>query len=153
MMLCCVAGLRIKSAHVLEAKHRTACRSGAYFKLTVDDVFWDSAILHATHVAEPSLATLADETIHVGSACQLEHFCVGGVILSLDAKDASEATLVKCVEATLLPGMFRSCITAVQQDAEDKRLVHLNPSVQCECAVFLHPLDQSGHGGRKLCYK
>ena len=66
-----VAGLHIMSAHILEVKHRTACWSGAYFKLTV--VFSDSAILHATHVAGPSQATLAEESMHAWSVCQLEH--------------------------------------------------------------------------------
>ena len=57
---------------------------------------------------------------------------------------------MKCVEATLLLGTFRPCFTAAQQDAEDTGLVHLNPSVQLECAVFPHPTGQSGHGGRSF---
>ena len=124
--------------------------SGAYFKLTVEDVFRDSAILHATYVAEPSQATLAEDNIHAGSVCQLEHFCVGDVILPFDAKGAPEATYVKCVEAMLLLGISRPCLTAVQPDAEDTGLVPLNPSVQRECAVFPHPISQSGHGGRSF---
>ena len=91
-----------------------------------------------------------EESKHAGSVCQLEHFCVGDVILPLDAKDAPEATQVKCVEAMLLLGISRPCLTAVQQDAEDAGHVHLNPSVQNECAVFPHPLGQSGHGGRSF---
>ena len=43
-------------------------------------------------MAEPSQATLAEESIRAGSVCQLEHFCVGDVILPFDAKDAPEAT-------------------------------------------------------------
>ena len=41
-------------------------------------------------MAEPSEATLAEESIHAGSVCQLEN--VGDVILPFDAKDAPEAT-------------------------------------------------------------
>ena len=37
-------------------------------------------------------ATLAEENIHVGSVCQLDHYCVGDVIQPFDAKDAPEAT-------------------------------------------------------------
>ena len=47
----------------------------------------------------------------------------------------------------------RPCLTTVhvsQQDAEDTGLVHLNPSVPCECAIFPHPIGQSGHGGRSF---
>ena len=47
----------------------------------------------------------------------------------------------------LLLGICRPCLTIVQQDAEETGLVHLNPSVQCECAVFPYPNGQSGHGG------
>ena len=54
---------------------------------------------------------------------------------------------MKCVEATLLLGICCSCLTAVQQDAEDTGIVHLNPSIQCECAVYPHPIGQSGNGG------
>ena len=37
-------------------------------------------------------ATLAEENIHAGSVCQLDHYCVGDVIQPFDAKDAPEAT-------------------------------------------------------------
>ena len=57
---------------------------------------------------------------------------------------------MKCVEATLLSGICRPCLTAVQQDADDTGLVHLNPSVPCECAVFPQLIGQSGHGGRSF---
>ena len=55
---------------------------------------------------------------------------------------------MKCVKAMLLLGISRPCLNDVQQDAEDTGLVHLNPSVPCECAVFPHPIGQSGHGRR-----
>ena len=38
---------------------------------------------------------------------------------------------MKCVEAMLLLGICRPCLTVVQQDAEDTGRVHLKPSVQC----------------------
>ena len=81
-------------------------------------------------MAEPSQVILAEESIHAGSVCQLQHFCVDDVILPFDVKDAPEATQVKCVEAMLLFGICRPCLTAVQQEPEDTGLVHLNPSVQ-----------------------
>ena len=70
---CCVdaACLHITSAYIIEAKHRTACSSGDYFKLTVEDVFWDLAILHATHVAEASQATHVAERSHVAEAAHV----------------------------------------------------------------------------------
>ena len=78
-------------APIVEVKHQTVCCwSGAYFMFTVEDVFWDSAILHATPVAEQSQAMLARHSIHAGSGCQFEHFCVEDVILPFDAKDVSE---------------------------------------------------------------
>ena len=101
-------------------------------------------------MAEPLQATLAEKSIHAGSVCQLEHFCVGDVILPFDAMDVPGALYVKCVEAMLLLGICRPCLTAVQQEAEDTGLIHLNPSGQCECAVFPHHLGQSGHGGRSF---
>ena len=52
---------------------------------------------------------------------------------------------MKCIEAVLVLGICRPCLTAVHQDTEDTGLVHFNPSVQCECAVFPHPVGQSGH--------
>ena len=127
---CCVdaAGLPITSTHILDAKQRTACWYGDYFKLTVEDVFWDSAISHATHVAEASQAThvdeasqakLGEESIPAGSVWPLQHICVVDVILPFDAKDAPEATYVKCVQATLLPRICRPCFTAVQQRTDD----------------------------------
>ena len=59
---------------------------------------------------------------------------------------------MKCVEAMLLLGISRPCLTAVQQNAEDTGLVHLNPSVPCECVIFLKkkPIGQSEHGGRSF---
>ena len=57
---------------------------------------------------------------------------------------------MKCVEAMLPSGICRPCLTAIQQDAEDTGLVHLNPRVQCVYAIFPHPLGQSGHGGRSF---
>ena len=57
---------------------------------------------------------------------------------------------MKCVDAMLLLGICRLCLTAVHQEAEDTGLVHLNHRVQCECAVFPHPNGQSGHGGRSF---
>ena len=59
-----------------------------------------------------------------------------------------ETTYVKCVDAMLLLSICRPCLTAVQQDAEDTCLVHLNTSVQCECAVCPHSIGQFEHGDR-----
>ena len=57
---------------------------------------------------------------------------------------------MKCVEAMFLRDICRPCITAAQQDDEDIGLVHLSLRVQRECAVFPHPIGQSGHGGRSV---
>ena len=57
---------------------------------------------------------------------------------------------MKCVQATLLPGICRPCLTAIQQDAEDTGVVHMNPCVQHECTVFPPSIGQSGHGRRSF---
>ena len=63
-------------------------------------------------MTEPSQTTLAEKSNHAGRVCQLEHFCVGDVILPFDAKDAPKATKVKCVEAMLLLDICRPFLTA-----------------------------------------
>ena len=66
------------------------------------------------------------------------------MILPFDAKEVPDSMQLKCFEATLLPGIYCPCLTAIQQDAENTRLVHLNPCGLCSFShTFLVSLDMA----------
>ena len=49
-----VAEFQVSLADILEPEKRSAGLSGASSELAIQNVFWDSAILHAYDVTEPA---------------------------------------------------------------------------------------------------
>ena len=52
---------------------------------------------------------------------------------------------MKGAEPALLMGVERPSLAAIEEGAEDNRLVYLHLGVYCKHVVFPHSLGQSGH--------
>ena len=61
-----VQSLHVPLAGVAVAELWAACASLAGGKLAVEDVFWNSAILHTAHMTKPSELPLAQQSEHGG---------------------------------------------------------------------------------------
>ena len=63
-----VAHFHVAFANILEPEHAASRASGASGKLAIEEVFGNSAIVHAPHVTKPAKASLAQEGEHVGDS-------------------------------------------------------------------------------------
>ena len=67
-------------ADILEAVVWASGCSLAGGKLYIQDVLWDSGIVHPAHVSQPSEAALMEKSDHAGNLCTLQYIIVGRVV-------------------------------------------------------------------------
>ena len=71
-----VESSHISLADILEAEVWVSGCSLARGKLSIQDVLWDSAIVHPAHVYQPSEAALTEKSDHAGNLCALQYIVV-----------------------------------------------------------------------------
>ena len=84
-----VQGLHVSLAGITVAELGAACASLASSKLAVEDVLWNSSILHTADVAEPPESTLAQQSEHGGETGLGKDFSVGDLVLPGDSEYAA----------------------------------------------------------------
>ena len=73
--------LHVSLAHILVPQLQAASASLPLGKLTIEDVFWNSAILHMADMARPVQLTLSQQGIHGGEASMRQDISVGHLVL------------------------------------------------------------------------
>ena len=84
-----VQGLHVSLAGITVAELGAACASLASSKLAVEDILWDSSILHTADMAEPPEPTLAQQSEHGGETGLGKDFSVGDLVLPGDSEYAA----------------------------------------------------------------
>ena len=68
--------LQIALRDILKAQ----CRATSCSKLTIQEIFGYTTVLHSTHVSEPAQSTFAKHEMHAAEACFLQHSGVGDFV-------------------------------------------------------------------------
>ena len=101
-------------------------------------------------MAQPSHASLFEESEHGREACSFEHCVVCHLVSPRDAKDAPQAAHMKDVESPLLLGAQGSGFAAEQKGVHHTSRVCLYFRVLRELAVFRDSFCQTGECGNCL---
>ena len=67
----------------------------SFLELTEEDCFWHVNIFHPCDVASPAQLRLKQDGLYAGQAGSLEDFFIHHMVLPFDAKDDTQAALVK----------------------------------------------------------
>ena len=98
---------------ILETELRSTHGTGSLTQFSVQQVFWDAALFHPTHMPKPAKASLDEQGENARDASTLKHFCICHSVLPLDVQEASQTPKVESIEPFLLPGVGGPALTAV----------------------------------------
>ena len=100
-----VQRLHVALADVLEAQLRAANGPLARGELAVEDVLWDTTILHPVVVAKPAQPALSEQREHGREVRLGQHLSVGHFVSPRDVENPAEATQMEAVQPSLLFGV------------------------------------------------
>ena len=80
-----VCKFKIALADILEMQCRAACGTVSCCQLPIQHIFWDEAIAHVVHVAEPAQPALTEEEVYAVRASTPQHSSIGDLVLPSDA--------------------------------------------------------------------
>ena len=138
---------RSRLQNVFKSQFWSAYRALSFCQFTIQNILWDSALLHSTNMPQPSHASLFHERVHAWQICSLKNLSVGNLVLSDDVQNASEISQVESVEFVLMPCVQSPRLTTIQKCAQRAALVDLNFGIFCEFSILPNSLSQPGHGG------
>ena len=81
--------------HGLETEFRAYNLSLDFFQLPIQNILWNWAILHPSHIAQPAKATLAKMQVNTEQTSLLKNLNISHLVLALYTKDLSEASHMK----------------------------------------------------------
>ena len=76
---------KIALADILKTQCRAACIMVSCCQLHIQHIFWDAAIAHAMHVAEPVQPALTEEEVYAVRASTPQHSSIGDLVLPSNA--------------------------------------------------------------------
>ena len=80
-----VSKFKIAFADILEMQCQAACGRVSCCQLPIQHIFWDAAIAHAMHVAEPVQPALSEEEVYAVRASMPQHSSIGDLVLPRNA--------------------------------------------------------------------
>ena len=100
---------------ILVAQLWAAFRSPSRCQLSIENVFWDAAILHGVDMTQPTQPALSEQGEHAWKVGSGKDLGVGHSVLPRDAKDTADASQEEGMESFLLSGICGPCLDAVHQ--------------------------------------
>ena len=76
-----VCKFRITLADILETQCWVACGTVSCCQLPIQHIFWDAAITHLMHVAEPAQPALIEKEVYAVRASTPHHSSIGDLVL------------------------------------------------------------------------
>ena len=80
-----VCKFKIALADILETQCRATCGTVSCCQLPIQHIFWDAAIAHAMHMAEPVQPALTEEEVYAVRASTPQHSSIGDLVLPSNA--------------------------------------------------------------------
>ena len=136
-------GVDVKCFHVcladiLAAQLCAAFGSPSRCQLSIENVFWDVAILHAVDMPQPTQPSLSEQGEHARKVSSGQNLGVGHSVLPGYAKDTADASQVEGIESFLLSGICGPRIAAVHQCADNTGIIHDHLGLHCQFGVGPH---------------
>ena len=128
----------ISLTDILVAQMWAAFGSPSRCQLSIENVFWDAAILHAVDMPQPTQPALSEQGEHARKVGSGRDLGVGHSVLPRYAKDTADASQVEGIESFLLSGICGLRLTAVHQCADYTDIVHYHLSLHCQFEVGPH---------------
>ena len=107
-------------------------------QLSIDNVFWDAAILHAVDMPQPTQPALSEQGEHARKVGSGQDLGVGHSVLPGSAKDTTDAFQVEGIESFILSGICGPSLAAVHQCADNTSIVHDHLGLHCQLGVGPH---------------
>ena len=128
----------VSLAAILGAQLWAACGSPSRRQLSTENVFWDTAILHAVDMPQPTQPALSEQGEHAQKVCSGQDLGVGHSVLPGYATDTADASQVEGIESFLLSDICDSRLAAVHQCADSTDIVYCHLDLHCQFGVSLH---------------
>ena len=128
----------VSLADILVAQLWAAFGSPSRCQLSIENVFWDAAILYAIDMSQPTQPALSEQGEHPWNVGSGQDLCVGHSVLSGYAKDTANASHVEGIEFFLLSGVCGLRLAAVHQCADDTGFVHCHLGLHNQFRVGPH---------------
>ena len=80
-----ICKFKIVLADIFETQCQAACGTVSCCQLPIQHIFWDEAIAHAMHVAEPAQPVLTEEEVYAVRASKPQHSSFGDLVLPSNA--------------------------------------------------------------------
>ena len=122
-------GVDVKRFHVfladiLVAQLWVAFGSPCRCQLSMENVFWDAAILHVVDMPQPTQPALSEQGEHARKVSSGQDLGVGRSVLPGYAKDTADASQVEGTVSFLVSGICGPRLAAVHQFADNTGIVH-----------------------------
>ena len=121
----------VSLADILVAQLWAAFRSPCRCQLSIENVFWDAAILHAVDMPQSTQPALSEQVEHAWKVGSGQDLGVGHSVLPGYAKDMVDASQMEGIESFLLSGICGPCLAAVHQCADNTGIVHDHLGLHC----------------------
>ena len=118
-------------ADMLVAQLWTAFGSPSRCQLSIENVFWDAAILHAVDMPQPTQPALSEQGEHDWKAGSGQDLGVGHSVLPRYAKDTVDASQMEGIESFLLSGICGPRLAVIHQCADNTGIVHYQIGLHC----------------------
>ena len=128
----------VSLADILVAQLWAAFGSPSRCKLSIENVFWDMAILHVVDMPQPAQPVLSEQGEHAWKVGSGQDLGIKHSVLPRYAKDMADASQVEGIEACLLSGICGPCLAAVHQCADNTGIVHDHLGLHCQFGVGPH---------------
>ena len=128
----------VSLADILVAQLWAAFGSPSRCQLSIENVFWDAAILHAVDMPQSTQPALSEQGEHARKVSSAQDLGVGHSVLPGYAKDTADASQVEGIESFLLSGIHGPCLAAIHQCADNTGIVHDHLGLHCQFRVGPH---------------
>ena len=136
-------GVDVKCFHVflediLVAQLWAAFGTPSKCQLSIENVFWDAAILHVVDMPQPTQPALSEQGEHARKVGSGQDLGVGHSVLPGYARDTADASQVEGIESFLPSGICGPRLAAVHQCADNTGIVHYHLGLHCQFGVGPH---------------
>ena len=107
-------------------------------QLSIENIFWDVAILHSVDMPQPMQPSLSEKGEHAWKAGLGQDLGDGHSVLPGYAQDTADASHVDGIESFLLSCICGPRLAAVHQCADNTGIVHYHLSLHCQFGVGPH---------------
>lgn len=127
---------------VFEAQQRS---TGAVAQFSVENLSWQALRLHAVNMSKPAEASLNEHRGYARETGALKDLSVSDFVLPFDVQKASKRAEVEPIEASLLSGVGRPRLAAIEESRQDTGLVDAGLGPFAQQPVVPHSLVEFGY--------